>query len=128
MPNFSAYAASKAAVVRFGETLAQEVAGYNITVNSVAPGALNTKMLKEVIAAGEKRVGVDFYAKSMVQQAKGGDPIKNAAELCAQLASEQGGRVSGKLISVKWDNWQEWDNFVEWCSDSELYTLRRTTE
>ena len=49
-PNFSAYAASKAAVVRFTETLAGELDG--IDVNAIAPGALPTRMLDEVLASG----------------------------------------------------------------------------
>src|SRR5262249_10899388 len=61
MPMVSAYAASKAAVVRFAETVAQEVKGFNIDVNSIAPGALNTKMLAEILEAGPERVGHRFY-------------------------------------------------------------------
>nr|HML30556.1 SDR family oxidoreductase [Hyphomicrobium sp.] len=59
MPGISAYAASKAAIVRFAETLAIEVKDDGITVNSLAPGALNTQLLDEVIAAGPEKVGKD---------------------------------------------------------------------
>lgn len=52
-PNFSAYAASKAAVIRLTETIADEVRPFNIQVNAIAPGAINTKMLDEVFAAGD---------------------------------------------------------------------------
>src|SRR5882672_7720047 len=52
LPRFSAYAASKAAVIRFTETLAEEVRADGIDVNAVAPGALNTRLLEEVLAAG----------------------------------------------------------------------------
>lgn len=47
MPRMSAYAASKAAVVRFTETLAEEVREDGIGVNAVAPGALNTGLLEQ---------------------------------------------------------------------------------
>ena len=43
LPGISAYAASKAAVVRFTETLALEVKEFGIDVNAVAPGALATR-------------------------------------------------------------------------------------
>jgi NAD(P)-dependent dehydrogenase (short-subunit alcohol dehydrogenase family) len=42
LPRLSAYATAKAAVVRFAETLAHELAPYRIDVNCIAPGALNT--------------------------------------------------------------------------------------
>ena len=50
LPRISAYAASKAAIVRFAESLALEVSPYNIDVNAIAPGALNTRMLEEVMS------------------------------------------------------------------------------
>ncbi|HEX9366564.1 MAG TPA: SDR family oxidoreductase, partial [Vicinamibacterales bacterium] len=45
LPRISAYAASKAAIVRFSETLAEEVRADGIDVNAIAPGALNTRLL-----------------------------------------------------------------------------------
>ena len=57
LPRISAYAASKAAVVRFAETLALEVQDDGIDVNAIAPGALNTRLLDEVLAAGPDAVG-----------------------------------------------------------------------
>ncbi|MBU4512569.1 SDR family oxidoreductase, partial [Patescibacteria group bacterium] len=50
LPFISAYAASKAGVVRLTETLAGECSGFKIDVNSVAPGALNTRLLDEVLS------------------------------------------------------------------------------
>ncbi len=55
MPNITAYAASKAAIVRFADSLALEVAAFGIDVNSIAPGALNTRLLDEVLAAGPQQ-------------------------------------------------------------------------
>ena len=63
LPNLSCYAASKAAVVRLMETISEEVKHQNIDVNSIAPGALNTRMLDEVIEAGPNIVGKKFYEK-----------------------------------------------------------------
>jgi 3-oxoacyl-[acyl-carrier protein] reductase len=51
-PNFSAYACSKAAVVRLTETLAEEVKEYNIQVNAIAPGAVKTRMVEQIVKAG----------------------------------------------------------------------------
>src|SRR5262249_38321845 len=52
LPRISAYAASKAAVVRLTETLAEELKECHVDVNAIAPGALNTRLLDEVLAAG----------------------------------------------------------------------------
>jgi NAD(P)-dependent dehydrogenase (short-subunit alcohol dehydrogenase family) len=68
MPRISAYAVSKAAIVRFAETLAEEVRGSGIDVNAIAPGALNTRMLDEVLEAGPEKVGKVFYERSLKQK------------------------------------------------------------
>src|SRR5262249_49912477 len=72
MPGMSAYAASKAGVVRFVETLAQELHESKIDVNAIAPGALNTRMLDEVLAAGPAMVGEKRYEQALKQKADGG--------------------------------------------------------
>ena len=75
LPRLSAYAASKAAVVRFAETLAEEVRGTGIDVNAIAPGALNTRLLDEVLEAGPERVGDAFYERALEQRSSGGTPL-----------------------------------------------------
>ena len=48
MPNFSAYASSKSAIIRFTETVAEEVRRHKIYVNTIAPGGISTRMTKEI--------------------------------------------------------------------------------
>ena len=125
-PNFSGYATSKAAVVRFTETLAEELKEYNIQVNAISPGAVNTKMLEEVLEAGPEAAGVEFYEKAKRQKEQGGDPPQLAADLILFLSSEKSYNLSGKTISAKWDNWREWDKEeISKIMSSDLYTLRR---
>lgn len=124
LPGLSAYAASKAAVVRFAETLALELAGDRIDVNSVAPGALNTRMLDEVIEAGPEAVGEDFYQRSLEQQRSGGTPLQLGAELAVWLGSAASDGITGKLISAKWDPWRELPDHRD-DLDSDVYALRR---
>lgn len=81
LPRISAYAVSKAAVVRYAETLAEEVRGTGIDVNSIAPGALNTRMLDEVLDAGPAKVGQAFYDRSLNQKKSGGSPLGKGADL-----------------------------------------------
>src|SRR5204862_6702902 len=81
LPRLSAYAASKAAIVRFMESLALEVRDSHIDVNAIAPGALNTRMLDEVLAAGPDRVGQEFYDRMARTKQEGGTPLDKGAAL-----------------------------------------------
>jgi len=105
-PNFSAYAASKAALVRLTETVAEEVRAFNVQVNAVAPGMVNTHMLREVIAAGEA-AGAEFEAARRRQTEAGNSP-DTVARLIAWLLSPASGALSGKLISALHDDWRSW--------------------
>ncbi len=125
MPNFSSYASSKAAIVRFIDTLAEELRDYNININSIAPGALNTKMLQEVLDSGPEKVGLDFYKNAIKQKNDGGVPIKKGADLVVFLASSASDGISGKLISAIWDKWEKWPDHLDALKKSDAYTLRR---
>lgn len=125
LPNLSAYAASKAAVVRFAETLAHEVRESGIDVNAIAPGALNTRMLDEVLAAGPEVVGASFYERAVRQQSEGGTPLELAARLTAFLCSGETDGITGRLISAVWDPWESLPLNKEGLADSDVFTLRR---
>ena len=127
MPNLSAYAASKAAVVRLTETLALELQGFRVDVNAVAPGALNTRLLDEVIAAGPDKVGAKFYQNALKQSADGGVPLDLGADLCAYLASAESDGITGKLLSAKWDPWKRLQDYKSELLASDIYALRRIT-
>lgn len=122
-PNFSAYAASKAALVRFTETLAVELEPYNIQVNAVAPGAVNTQMLDEIIEAGEK-AGAEFH-HAQERARNGGTPVEMVCELVKFLASPASGSLTGKLISAPHDPWREWAGRADDLNATPLYTIRR---
>ena len=125
LPFLSAYAASKAGVVRFAETLAEELKPEGIDVNAIAPGALNTRLLDEVLAAGPEVVGEAFYNASVKQRDNGGTPLSVGAELCAYLASAESDGVTGKLISAQWDPWRRIAEFQNELIASDIWTLRR---
>jgi NAD(P)-dependent dehydrogenase (short-subunit alcohol dehydrogenase family) len=122
---FSAYAASKAAVVRLTETLAEELRDFHIDVNAVAPGPLNTRLLDEVLAAGADKAGAQNYAQAVRQVTEGGYPIDHAARLCVYLASPASDGITGKLISARWDPWTDFQKHRELLQSSDVYTLRR---
>ncbi len=125
MPRISAYAASKAAVVRLTETLAEELREFSIDVNAVAPGALNTRLLEEILEAGPDAVGNAFFEKALKQRDSGGVPLEKAARLCVYLASSESDGITGKLISAQWDPWENLHQFREELAKSDVYALRR---
>ena len=127
-PNASSYAASKAAVVRLAETLALEVAVFGIEINSIAPGAMNTRLFEQVIEAGADLVGQEFYEKTLKQKESGGSGFDNATSLAVFLACGESNGISGKLISALWDDWEHFPKSIDALHSSDIYTIRRITE
>ena len=125
MPNVSAYAASKAAVVRLMETLAEELRPHGIDVNAIAPGALQTRLVEQVLAAGPEKVGAAFFAKNKKWAEEGGTPLSLGAGLCAYLASAESDGITGKLISAQWDAWARLHEHRAELAGSDIYCLRR---
>jgi NAD(P)-dependent dehydrogenase (short-subunit alcohol dehydrogenase family) len=123
-PFFSAYGASKAAVVRLTETLAEEVKEFNIQINAIAPGAVNTRMLDELLDTGT-RAGDAELQQAQEQKQRGGVPSEKAAALAVFLASSESDGVTGRLISAVWDDWRSLPHRLDQIADSDVYTLRR---
>ena len=125
LPMRSAYAASKAAVVRFAETLAEENRQYCVDVNAIAPGALNTRLLDELIAAGPERIGRDSHERALQQKSAGGVPLAKGAELAVFLGSALSDGITGKLLSAVWDPWSQLSHHAADLAGTDVYTLRR---
>lgn len=123
----SSYAASKAAAVRLIETLALEYQDSGVTLNSIAPGMLKTRLLDQMLDAGPERVGKNLFAKSKSKAEAHTDTTSMALDLVDFLASEASEGITGKLISAEWDNWAEWSRHLPELRDSDVYTLRRIT-
>ena len=124
LPNISAYAASKAAAVRLMETLAEELRAFHVDVNAIAPGALATRLVDEVLAAGPEKVGAAFYEKNKQWKEKGATPLELGARLAVYLASRDSDGITGKLISAQWDPWEKLHEF-KGDLNGDIYTLRR---
>ena len=121
-PNLSAYTTSKFAVCGFVEAFSSELAGSNVTINAISPGAVNTRLLKQVLLAGEK-AGKNFLEASKKQEETGGTPPQLAAKMALFLASEQAGHISGRMISAVWEKPEELSALGS--RSKSLYTLRR---
>ncbi len=124
LPNISAYAASKAAVIRLMETLAEELKPFHVDVNAIAPGALKTRFVEQVLAAGAEKVGAEFFAKNKKWSEEGAVPLELGASVAVYLASAQSDGITGKLISAQWDPWEKLHEF-KGDLGGDIYTLRR---
>jgi len=125
LPNISAYAASKAAVVRLMETLAEELRSFHVDVNAIAPGALATRLVDEVLAAGPDKVGAAFFEKNKTWKQNGAVPLELGAGLAVFLASADSDGISGKLLSAQWDPWNDLQQHRDELAESDIYCLRR---
>jgi NAD(P)-dependent dehydrogenase (short-subunit alcohol dehydrogenase family) len=123
-PNFSAYAVSKAGVVRFTEVLADELKENNIQVNAISPGAIKTQMISEILDAGKEKAGGDFD-QVQSKMDKGFDSPEAVADLVCFLASTGSDWLTGRVISAVWDPWREWQAAGTGAVDNDMYTLRR---
>ncbi len=124
-PYFSAYATAKAGLVRFSETLAEETKPYGIRINCIAPGAMKTALLGEILEKGAAFAGQHEFALANKVFTEGGALMENVADLALFLASDASKGITGKLISVAWDDWEHWHEHLDDLSSSDVYTLRR---
>jgi len=125
LPGLSAYAASKAAVVRFTETLAEETRSDHIDVNAVAPGVLATRMVDEFLELGPETLGRSYIEEVQRQKQNPLPSMDRAARLCVFLASAESDGLTGKLISAVWDPWEAFPQHRHRLMSSDIYTLRR---
>ena len=126
-PNYSAYAVSKAAVVRFTENIAEELAELGVQVNCVAPGFVATEIHKATIDADKDRVGNNFYEFTLNKLREGAVPMDVVVNCVKFLISPHSNGLSGKTISASFDKWdsEEFRNSIDKISKSELFTMKR---
>lgn len=119
-PNFSAYSATQAALVRFAETLAEEVRESNVQVNCMNPGPTYTSLTDEILGAGDRAGWKEAQDAAQVRTTGGTTPDKQI-QLAQFLASEQSNHISGKLISIN----DDWKRLEHSNAHAEMFTLRR---
>ena len=98
---------------------------YKIDVNAIAPGALATRMLDEVLTAGPDAVGPEFYDRMVKTKEQGGTPLEVGAALAVFLGSAASDGITGRLLSAVWDPWEQLANHREDLDRSDVYTIRR---
>lgn len=87
------YSAAKAGIIGFSRSLAKEVAAYNIRVNAVCPGFINTDMVNSLREDLKSGIINNIPIKRL------GQP-EEVAQLCVFLASEKAGYITGETIKI----------------------------
>ena len=127
--NMSAYCASKVAVVRMTEVLAQELEGKGITVNALGPGSVHTSMWEKMTDQAADAGAEFIHELGQRVLSGGGASIDDCAELAVWLASEESGSLTGRVISAAADDfrnlapkfrrsWRETPTRSGWSSSS----------
>ena len=126
-PNYSAYAASKAAVVRLSENMAHELKDLGVQVNCIAPGFVATEIHEATLNVGENKAGTDHFRITKEKLKSGAAPMRIPLECVKFLISRDSDGLTGKTISAGFDKWntEEFKHSIKEISESELYTLRR---
>jgi len=93
--NAAHYGASKGAIINFTKSVAQELAPYNIRVNAIAPGLIESNMTKDIIA--DKKLLGTYLAPVLIKRVGKPEDIAYGA---LYLASEEASYVTGTVLVI----------------------------
>jgi 3-oxoacyl-[acyl-carrier protein] reductase len=97
MPLFGAYSVAKAGLIHFTKSLSEEVKNYNIQVNGMDPGVMDTRMQDEVRNLGPGILGAEIYGEFVEMKKRGLlMPPEKIASLAVFLASRESNHITGE--------------------------------
>ncbi|MGA3326933.1 MAG: 3-oxoacyl-ACP reductase family protein [Terriglobia bacterium] len=103
-PNFSHYIASKGGIIGFTRALARELGDYNIHVNAVTPGAIQTEAEKRLVAQ-QGQAGLDAVAGIVARQCLKRRVLPpEIAGVCLFLASDLSDSMTGQTLNADCGN------------------------
>ena len=121
---FSSYVTSKAALVRFTETIAAEVRPHGISIFAVGPGTVRTQMSEHSLHSPNGRKWLPWFKRIFDQ---GLDvPVERPSRLILELASGRADSLSGRFISI-WDDLDSLLRNAKQIEERNLYSLRVQT-
>jgi 2-hydroxycyclohexanecarboxyl-CoA dehydrogenase len=93
----SIYAAAKGGVIAFTKSMARENARYGITANVIAPGPIDTAMLREAVAVGGERLLEGMKSATLMRRLGTPEEVAAAAVF---LATDAAGFITGETLGV----------------------------
>jgi NAD(P)-dependent dehydrogenase (short-subunit alcohol dehydrogenase family) len=96
-PNMTAYMVAKAGMISLAKQLSRELKEFNIQVNAIHPGVIDTRMQEEIRRAGAEAIGTDMFIR-LKEEGLLHAP-EEPAELVLFLASPAGDGITGEFLS-----------------------------
>jgi NAD(P)-dependent dehydrogenase (short-subunit alcohol dehydrogenase family) len=121
----TAYGSSKAAVVRFSESLAHEVEQYGIQVFALSPGVVRTALVESMAQSEEVVKWIPRYRDVIASNQT--FPPERAAELALFMASGEADALTGRFIRIT-DDYHGLAARAEQIAKDDLYTMRLRIE
>jgi len=95
-PNLTPYMVAKAGLIHLTKQLSRELKDYNIQVNAIHPGVMDTQMQEEIRKAGVKAIGTDMFERLKEEGIL--HPPSEPAKLVLFLASRAADGITGEYL------------------------------
>lgn len=122
LTNATSYYTSKGAVAILAEVLATELASFNITINAILPGQILTDSTRATFKLSDNQLGPILSQATRELQKSGGHSTIQVIKLINFIISDKTNRLSGKLLSARWDKLKDLSGKIP----ADYYVLRRT--
>jgi 3-oxoacyl-[acyl-carrier protein] reductase len=108
-PRFCAYSVSKAGLIQLTRSLSEELKSFNIQVNAVDPGLMDTAIGNDIRSMGPDMLGDGLYSQMIGYKEQGilKEP-REVADLVAFLASIDSGDMTGHIGTLKYYHHLGW--------------------
>lgn len=124
--NFSPYVLSKIALVKLVEILSLEFNNNNIRINAISPGIIDSKMTRLILKKDKKKINFKEIKKIKKEIVKSKKSLEKVYNLINLLSEKKGKKITGKIISSRWDNFSKWKSKdIKRLIKYDLFTLRR---